>query len=166
MDLVNSLREKVEPSYLEGEEDVKENRVCKAVKLFTEQVRKAVEDMKDSLVYQSGREYSKKYVPKGKAKRGIEYVREKRNKDNVPESRAKIKKFIRDQNRKLQRFINETEESPMLETYLEEVECVEVETDAMDGEPLLDTDCDSEEEYLAEQEEELEEQGAEPEEEG
>ena len=49
-------------------------------------------------------------MAKGKVKRGRSYTREKRNEKNVPESRTQLLKFIKDQNKELKYFINETTE--------------------------------------------------------
>ena len=60
--------------------------------------------------YTQGREYRKHYIPRGKSKQGPLYEREHRHTDNVPESRAQIVKFLKDQRRELQNFIDETTE--------------------------------------------------------
>ena len=45
MDLLDILKEKVEPGYLSGSKDVKETKVAKRVKIFTLQVQKGVQEM-------------------------------------------------------------------------------------------------------------------------
>ena len=84
-------------------------------------------------MYIPGREYSKHHLPKGKTKVGKLYRREKRDSENVPESRPKILQFIKDHNKVLKHFIDETEE---------EGKSFSV------GEPEKDEDDDRMEEYL------------------
>ena len=45
MDLLDTLREKVESKYLDNHDDRKETRVSKTVKIFHEQVEKGVAEM-------------------------------------------------------------------------------------------------------------------------
>ena len=60
----------------------------------------------------------KEYVPKGKAKRRITYKRELRNEEGIPESRSQIIKFIKDQNKELGHFIQETTENEKMTSFL------------------------------------------------
>ena len=61
-------------------------------------------------MYESGREYSKYHLPKGKANKGKCYEREERDSNNIPVSHKPLNKFIKDQNRELRNFIEETTE--------------------------------------------------------
>ena len=45
MDLLGSLKDKVEPCYVDGMVDSREARVTKRVKVFNQQVQKGVADM-------------------------------------------------------------------------------------------------------------------------
>ena len=66
-----------------------------------------------------GRDYEKVHVPKGQSKKRIQYTRECRDAEGVPESRAQILKFIREQNKELQNFIEETDETAKVENSLD-----------------------------------------------
>ena len=46
MDLLSLVRQKVEPQFTDGETDRKEARVAKRTKVFSEQIRKTVSEMK------------------------------------------------------------------------------------------------------------------------
>ena len=60
--------------------------------------------------YVPGRKYSKNHVPKGKSKSSKPYMREGRDSRGVPASRGQLLQFIKDQNRELNNFIQETDE--------------------------------------------------------
>ena len=64
----------------------------------------------DLLDYKKGRVYVKSHMRKGKAKNAQVYRREERNNHRIPESRAQLDKFVRDQNRELKNFIEATDE--------------------------------------------------------
>ena len=52
----------------------------------------------------------KYHIPKGKAKARVAYKRESRGESGVPETREQILKFIKDQSKELQNFIDATDE--------------------------------------------------------
>ena len=104
MDLLDIVKDKVEPDYVNGQKDKGEERVAKRTKVFLQQVQKGVVEMqvikslkmntiinfkhiyishsnpfKETLLYQPGRSYSKEHVKKRKAKKGVLYHREVRN---------------------------------------------------------------------------------------
>ena len=66
--------------------------------------------LQGSLDYVPGRVYVKEHVGKGKSRKGSVYKRESRNGDRVIESMPQILKFIKDQNKELLNFIQETTE--------------------------------------------------------
>ena len=45
MDLLDLVKDKFEPGYLDGKSDAKEARVTKRVKIFDQQVKKGVAEM-------------------------------------------------------------------------------------------------------------------------
>ena len=102
--------------------------------------------IQDSLEYVPGRTYSKSHLQKGKAKVGAKYQRESRNADGIPNSRVQLLKFIKQQNRELQHFIDETDEAKRKVLYVDEfAECEETdETEGDDedvgGEVILEED--------------------------
>ena len=58
-----------------------------------------------------GRVYVKERHPKGKAKTSEVYRRETRDVDGVPESRKQILQFLKEKNKELKHFIQETTET-------------------------------------------------------
>ena len=64
-------------------------------------------------MYVQGRKYVKGHRKKGGGKRVKIYQQEERNKDNVPESREKLLKFLSDQNRELSNMIKERNEAKL-----------------------------------------------------
>ena len=91
-------------------------------------------------MYKPGRSYRKEHLAKGKARKGKMYERSSRNSELVPESRAQILKYIKDQNKALRYFIKETTE---LEANKENVEFESVSLHVENDEQeltLLDSD--------------------------
>ena len=136
MDLLDLVKDNVEPQYVDGHVDVEDVKVSKRTKVFLEQVHKGVLETKSLLEYQPGRKYVKDHLSKGKAKKETQYQREKRDANLVPESRGQIVKFLRDQNRQLEHFIQETTESAAPTT-----ETVDIEVDLrVPGRMLIDSE--------------------------
>ena len=102
------------------------------------------------LKYVPGREYGKNHIPKGKSKRQIGYQRETRDKYGIPKSRQQISKFIKDHNKELKNFIDETQEYMANERFDEEdFEDIDGERDGISlGGTLEDSDSDSDEDIL------------------
>ena len=104
-----------------------------------------------------GRAYTRKYIPKGKSGRSGEYQREKRDSSNVAESRHQLDKFLKEQMRELQNFIDETEEVEQYGDNEEDMDNVEENLEAQSWgdleDEMLNSDYDSDEEFLEELEE-------------
>ena len=100
------------------------------------------------------REYSKKHMSKGKSKVGVSYRREERA-DRVPESRVQLLKFLKDQNRELKNFIEETGEEKMLLSGVFDEEDISDDEEENVREDIDVDDSDSDEELLESAEWEL-----------